>query len=323
MDGELMKKILFLSLLFVTICHAQILSVILYSASRQAATPTFSPAAGTYYSTQTVTISAATGGVICYNTTGSPATNGTTGCTTGTLYTGTVSVSTTETLYAVAGGTGYTDSAVGSAAYTIVTGAFVCPASSGASYDTFAGTSGTALAAYNSCWVNLTSSYVTSHVALAGSNLIQTSVYQGGAAYNGSTSDTAQMIFEPATTSSNTYKAICVRSTPGTSTGYCWLGGVLWGGTAVSSGEATKNGVALAPIYGCTTMNTHTTAYTIALKASGTSTVTLTGYVNGVACTTNATDSSSTITSGIPGFWATYGSSLADTQMGKFCDYFC
>jgi hypothetical protein len=84
-----------------------------------AATPTFSPVAGTYSSAQTVTISASTGGVICYNTTGSPATNGTTGCTTGTLYTGTVSVASTETLYAVAGGTGYMDSAVGSAAYTI------------------------------------------------------------------------------------------------------------------------------------------------------------------------------------------------------------
>jgi hypothetical protein len=87
----------------------------------QASTPTFSPVAGTYSSTQSVTISASTGGVICYNTTGSPATNGTTGCTTGTHYTAPVSVSATETLYAVAGGTGYSDSSVGSAAYTITT----------------------------------------------------------------------------------------------------------------------------------------------------------------------------------------------------------
>jgi hypothetical protein len=87
-----------------------------------ASTPTFSPIAGTYSSTQTVTISTTTGSVICYNTTGSPATNGTTGCTTGTLYTGTVSVAATETLYAVAGGTGYIDSSVGSASYTISAG---------------------------------------------------------------------------------------------------------------------------------------------------------------------------------------------------------
>jgi len=86
-----------------------------------ASTPTFSPVAGTYVGTQSVTISATTGSVICYNTTGAPATNGTTGCTTGTLYAYSVSVSASETLYAVAGGTGYTDSAVGSAAYVITT----------------------------------------------------------------------------------------------------------------------------------------------------------------------------------------------------------
>jgi len=84
-----------------------------------AATPTFSPVAGTYGSTQSVTISTSSGTVICFNATGSPATNGTTGCTTGTLYTTPVSVSTSETLFAVAGGTGFLDSSVGSAAYTI------------------------------------------------------------------------------------------------------------------------------------------------------------------------------------------------------------
>lgn len=85
-----------------------------------AATPTFSPVAGTYSGTQSVTLSSSSSGaVICYNTTGSPATNGSTGCTTGTLYSSPVSVSTSETLYAVAGGTGYADSSVGSAAYTI------------------------------------------------------------------------------------------------------------------------------------------------------------------------------------------------------------
>ena len=85
-----------------------------------ASTPTFSPGGGTYSGTQSVTLSTtSSGGVICYNTTGSPATNGSTGCATGTLYTGPVTVSSGETLYAVAGGTGYGDSAVGSASYVI------------------------------------------------------------------------------------------------------------------------------------------------------------------------------------------------------------
>lgn len=82
--------------------------------------PTFSPDGGTYGPSQTVTISSTSGGaIICWNTTGAPATNGTNGCTTGTLYSGTIAVSSNETLYAVAGGTGFMDSSVISAAYVI------------------------------------------------------------------------------------------------------------------------------------------------------------------------------------------------------------
>lgn len=91
-----------------------------------AITPTFSPVAGSYASTQLVNLSTTSGSVICYNTTGSPATNGTTGCTTGTLYTAPVSVSVSETLYAVAGGSGLADSPVGSAVY-VINGAAATP----------------------------------------------------------------------------------------------------------------------------------------------------------------------------------------------------
>ena len=93
-----------------------------------AANVTFSPAGGSYTSAQNVTLSTSAGSVICYNTTGNPATNGATGCTAGTHYAGPVSVSSSETLYAVAGGTGYTDSSVTTAAYTInVTGTKTTP----------------------------------------------------------------------------------------------------------------------------------------------------------------------------------------------------
>jgi len=86
----------------------------------QAAMPTFSPAAGTYSGSQSVTLSTpSSGAAICYNTTGSPGTNGSTGCSSGTLYTGPITVSSSETLYAVAGGTGYNDSPVASASYVI------------------------------------------------------------------------------------------------------------------------------------------------------------------------------------------------------------
>lgn len=85
------------------------------------ATPTFSPVAGTYTVTQTVTISTATSGAtLCYTTDGStPTANGAGTCTHGTTYSGTISVSTSQTVKAIGSLSGDTDSAVGSAAYVI------------------------------------------------------------------------------------------------------------------------------------------------------------------------------------------------------------
>ena len=90
-----------------------------YNITGTASTPTLYFGAGTYNGNVTVTMTAAQGGVICYSTTTTPATNGTTGCTTGTHYTTPIAVSASETINAIAGGTGFTDSTVGSAAYII------------------------------------------------------------------------------------------------------------------------------------------------------------------------------------------------------------
>lgn len=79
------------------------------------ATPTFSPGAGTYTGTQSVTISSATSGAsIRYTLDGTTPTS-----TTGTLYSGPVAIATSATLKAIAYKTGLADSSVASGAYTI------------------------------------------------------------------------------------------------------------------------------------------------------------------------------------------------------------
>src|SRR5579872_7268422 len=96
----------------------------LVSGTPTANTPTCSPGSGTYGSTQSVTCSV-TGGapVICYSTTTTPATNGAAGCTTGTLYTGAISISSNTTLKAIAGGTSFSDGGVATYTYTFLTAA--------------------------------------------------------------------------------------------------------------------------------------------------------------------------------------------------------
>jgi hypothetical protein len=84
---------------------------------KAAATPTFSPAGGTYAGTQMVTITDATASANIYYTL-----DGTIPTTQSTLYTGPVAISASATLSAVATASGYDQSGVESAAYTIQAG---------------------------------------------------------------------------------------------------------------------------------------------------------------------------------------------------------
>ena len=79
-----------------------------------AASPVFSPVAGTYPSAQSVTISDTTTGAAIYYTT-----NGTTPTAASTPYTGAITVASTGTVEAIAIATGYNNSAVATATYTI------------------------------------------------------------------------------------------------------------------------------------------------------------------------------------------------------------
>ena len=102
--------------------HTLGIQAVVSSATKTAATPTFSPAAGTFTSTQSVTVSDTTAGATIYYTT-----NGATPTSSSTKYTGAISVSVTETLEAVAVATGFTSSAVATAKYTITQPAAPAP----------------------------------------------------------------------------------------------------------------------------------------------------------------------------------------------------
>jgi sugar lactone lactonase YvrE len=86
----------------------------MYVIGATAATPVFTPVAGTYTSARSVTLAEATPGATIYYTTNGSAPN-----PTSTKYTGTIAVSTTETIEAIAVAGGYFNSAVAKATYTI------------------------------------------------------------------------------------------------------------------------------------------------------------------------------------------------------------
>jgi hypothetical protein len=92
-----------------------------YTINGAAATPTASPAAGTYASAQSVTLSSATSGASIYYTT-----DGSTPTTSSALYTGAFSVATSQTVKAIAAKTGFSDSSVLTADY-VITGTVAVP----------------------------------------------------------------------------------------------------------------------------------------------------------------------------------------------------
>src|SRR6202041_3341567 len=83
--------------------------------SPPAATPTFAPASGTSFSsTLSVSITDATPSATIYYTT-----NGSTPTTSSSVYSGPITISATTTVNAIATASGFSQSAVASAAYTL------------------------------------------------------------------------------------------------------------------------------------------------------------------------------------------------------------
>lgn len=103
-----------------------IAGLITYWTAIPTATPvTFSPTAGNYTGTQTVSLTDGTSGaVICYTTDGTTPTASAGNCTHGTTYSTAISVSSSETVSAITTLSGYNNGVLSSAAYTITIGKF-------------------------------------------------------------------------------------------------------------------------------------------------------------------------------------------------------
>jgi hypothetical protein len=280
-----------------------------YLGGMPAATPTFSPAAGTYTSAQTVTIADTSPGAAIYYTT-----NGTAPTTSSTLYTAPITVSATETVEAIATVTGYLQSTIGSAVYTMNIPVIHCPTGSGSCFDNFTGSAGSALPAYNSQWILAGG---TNAIYTTGTNSAQVS---GSASavyyYSASTSDTAQITLSPSSTTIGYEKLACVRVSSGIA-GYCV------GFSAVSGGNYSACYVMKNFKYlgggSCGTISA-TAIHTLRLVASGTSPVSLTIYVDGIQKGT-VTDSSSPYTVAGSGFGLQGDGTPADSTVNEWQDY--
>ena len=147
--------------------------------------PTFSPAAGAYSGSQSVAVSDATAGTTIYYTT-----DGTTPTIASTLYSSAITVGSSKTLQAIAVKTGYINSPVATAAYTIGSSSPVLPAP----------TFNPAAGAYSS------SQSVTISDATAGTTIYYTT--------DGSTPTTSSTLYSSAITvsSSKTLQAIATKA---------------------------------------------------------------------------------------------------------------
>jgi hypothetical protein len=128
--------------------------------------PTFSPVAGTYNATQSVTLAASGSSAICYTTNGStPACNGAYACTTGTLYNSSaISITSTKTVKAISCYPNSNTSSVSSSTYTLV-----CATAS---------VSNGTVSAYPTCAITCNSGYT-----LSGSTCVASGGGGGGGGY--------------------------------------------------------------------------------------------------------------------------------------------
>jgi hypothetical protein len=231
-----------------------------YTITPVAAAPTFSPAPGTYTSAKSVTISDTTSGALIYYTT-----NGTTPTTSSTLYTGAIWQSTTQTLNAIAVATGYNNSPVTTAAYTI---APVLPA------PTFSLAGGSA--AYTSVQT------VTISESIAGTTIYYTTngatpttsstVYTGAITVSTTETINAMAVASGYTNSSVASVLYTIASTTLPTPIFSLASGTYAGAQTVTIGDSTA-GTTIYYTTSGTTPTTSSTKYSSAITVSATETL--------------------------------------------------
>jgi hypothetical protein len=245
----------------------------------QAATPTFSPPAGTYTSAQSVAISSTTSGAsISYTTDGSTPTE-----THGTVVSngGTVLVSTNTTLKAIAFESGYADSNVGTAIYTITP-----PAAT----PTFGPGTGTYTSA-QSVAISSTTSGASISYTTDGSTPTEThgTVVSNGGTVLISTNTTLKAIaFESGYTDSTVGTAIYTITPPAAQPTFSPPAGTYTSGQSVAISTTTPGASINYTTDSSPPTETHGTPYTVPVSISTTTTLKAMAFESGYTDSTVA-----------------------------------
>jgi hypothetical protein len=287
----------------------------------QVAAPTFNPGGGAYTSAQSVTIATATSGAsIRYTTNGTAPTS-----TTGTLYSGPVSIAATTTLKAIAYKSGSTDSSVTSATYTINAATVAAPTFSpaGGTYSTAQSvtisttTTGASIryTTDGSTPTSTTGTLYSSQVSISATTTLKAIAFKSGstdssvtsATYTISATAVAAPVFNPAGGTYTSAQSVTITSsTTGASIRYTTNGtsptattGTLY--SAPVSISATTTLKAIAYKSGSTDSSVTSATYTINTGGgSGSQSITITVSSDDAKERTDTTSGTMNLTSSLP-----------------------
>lgn len=178
--------------------------------------------------------------------------------------------------------------------------------------DTFTDSNDVALETHNNLWASTVSPYIVTNLEIYNNQLqVESNGRSAGARYTGSTSDICQITLKAQTTG-YVYRNVGVRMSDSTS-------GYSLRLTQISGGNFTYLQVfkGTSPLGNLSTTGNWSTSadHVVRIVVSGTSTVTIEGYVDGDKVGTNIQDSSSPLGSGNPGIWM-----LEIAQTGSYFD---